>query len=603
MSRLRLSLAVLTAFGLAAGLLAPHLGWGEWQRSIWGAAAGMVLTSLLQDVWSSLRRGEFGLDILAGLSMAAAIVFGETLAAAIVALMYSGGQLLENFAETRARSEMKALLERAPKRALRYDDGQLVDVGIEALVPGDRILVRQGETVPVDGKLASEKALLDLSMLTGESVPVLCRAGGEVRSGSSSIDMALDVIATRSAADSAFSGIVRLVQAAQEAKAPMVRLADRFALGFLAAALSIAGAAWIFTGDHLRMLAVLVAATPCPLILAVPVAIISGISKAAKRGVLLKGGPVLETLARASVLVIDKTGTLTEGRASLQRVGAFGRYSSDEVLRFAASLDQASGHVIAASVVHAARARGLSLDVPTHARETAGSGIEGRVNGRKIVVGGHDFVRRKISRRSLRKPVAPPGSVTVTVAIDGKLAGHLTLADTLRADASQTLGKLREAGIRRIVLASGDQPAVVEAIGAQLDIDEVRSELEPGEKVEVVLAERTHGVVLMAGDGVNDAPALAAADIGISMGARGSPASAEAADAVLLVDNLERIAEAVTISKRARGIALESVNIGIGCSIVAMLAGAFGYITVVEGALLQEAIDVAVILNALRALR
>lgn len=603
MSRLRLSLAAFTALGLVTGFLAPYFGLVDWQRSIWGVAAGIVLLSLLRDVWASLRRGKFGLDILAGLSMSAAILFGETLAAAIVALMYSGGQLLENFAQTRARSEMKALLERAPKRALRYDDGQLVDVSIEALVPGDRILVRQGETVPVDGKLASEKALLDLSMLTGESVPVLCRAGGEVRSGSSSIDMTFDVIATRRAAESTYSGVVRLVQAAQEAKAPMVRLADRFALWFLAAALMIAGGAWIWTGDHLRMLAVLVSATPCPLILAVPVAIISGISRAAKRGVLLKGGPVLETLARASVLVIDKTGTLTEGRASLQKIDSFGGFSSDDVLRLAASLDQASGHVIAASIVHAARDRGLALDVPAHAKETAGSGIEGHVNGRKVVVGGHDYVRKKLSRHSLRKPAAPPGSVTVTVAIDGKLAGHLTLADTLRADAPQTLSRLREAGVKRIVLASGDQSAVVEAIGARLNLDQIKSELEPNEKVQIVLAERVHGVVLMAGDGVNDAPALAAADVGISMGARGSPASAEAADAVLLVDDLERIAEAVTISKRARGIALESVNIGIGCSIMAMLAGALGYITVVEGALLQEVIDAAVILNALRALR
>jgi heavy metal translocating P-type ATPase len=603
MSRFRLLVALLSAFGLAAGFLAPYLGLGEWQRLVWGAAAGIVLLNLVSDFWASMHRGEFGLDILAGISMSVAIGFGETLAAAIVALMYSGGQLLENFAETRAQSEMKALLERAPKRALRYDDGHLIDVDIDALLPGDRILVRQGETVPADGKLVSDKALLDLSMLTGESVPVLCRAGGDMRSGSSSIDMAFDMAVTRRAADSTFSGIVRLVQAAQKAKAPMVRLADRIALWFLAIALSIAGSAWIFTGDHLRMLAVLVSATPCPLILAVPVAIISGISRAARRGVLLKGGPVLETLARASILVIDKTGTLTEGRAGLQRIDAYGGFSSDDVLRFAASLDQASGHVIAASIVQAARARRLQLDVPARAKEEAGSGIEGRVNGRKVLVGGHDYVRKNLPRRTLRKPSLAPGSVSVAVAIDGKFAGYLTLADTLRPDAAQTLSRLREAGIKRIVLASGDQSAVVTAIGGQLKLDQVRSRLSPGEKVDVVLAERSHGVVLMAGDGVNDAPALAAADVGISMGVRGSPASAEAADAVLLVDNLERVAEAMTISKRARRIALQSVNLGIGFSVAAMLAGAFGYITVVEGALVQEAIDVAVILNALRALR
>ncbi|MGB9142755.1 MAG: heavy metal translocating P-type ATPase, partial [Aestuariivirga sp.] len=490
-----------------------------------------------------------------------------------------------------------------PKRALRYLDGHLAEVDIEQLAPGDRILVRQGEIVPVDGKVASGKALLDQSIVTGESVPVYRKAGDDVLSGSSSLDMAFDMTAIRTASESTYSGIVRLVQAAQQAKAPMVRLADRFAMWFLAVTVLLAGGTWIVTGEHLRMLAVLVSATPCPLILAVPVAIISGISKAARRGVLVKGGPVLETLARASVLVIDKTGTLTEGRAKLVDIHVTGRRSQDEILRLAASLDQASGHVIAASVVEAAQARGLSLSMPDHAKETAGAGIEGRVEGRRVIVGGSEFVRRKLKLRSAQKPIASPGAVIVTVAIDGHLAGHLILADALRHDARRALARLRQAGFARIVLASGDQRAVVEAIASQLDLDDVRSELLPNEKVGVAIAERANGVVLMAGDGVNDAPALAAADVGISMGVRGSPASAESADAVLLVDNLERIAEAVEIARRSRHIALQSVYVGLALSLGAMVAAAFGYLEVVEGALFQEVIDVAVILNALRALR
>jgi heavy metal translocating P-type ATPase len=476
-------------------------------------------------------------------------------------------------------------------------------VDIEELVPGDRILVRQGEIVPVDGKVISGKALLDQSILTGESVPVYRDVGDEVLSGSSSLDTAFEIIATRSASQSTYSGIVRLVQAAQEAKAPMVRLADRFALLFLALTMLLAGGTWIATGEHLRMLAVLVSATPCPLILAVPVAIISGISKAARRGVLVKGGPVLETLARASVLVIDKTGTLTEGGARLIDVRVTGRRKADEILRLAASLDQASGHVIAASVVEAATGRGLTLSMPVHAKETGGSGIEGLVDGRRVIVGGTDFVRRKLRLRTLQKPIASPGSVIVAVAIDGHLAGHLILADALRHDAGRALARLRGAGFGRIVLASGDQRAVVETIASQLDLDDIRFELLPREKVGVVIAERANGVVLMAGDGVNDAPALAAADVGISMGVRGSPASAESADAVLLVDSLERIAEAVEIAKRSRSIALQSVYVGLALSLGAMAAAAFGYLKVVEGALFQEVIDVAVILNALRALR
>lgn len=603
LNRLKLLLVFVSTAGLAAGFLAPFIGMAAWQASAWQLAAIVVVVFLVKDIFVSLRRGEFGLDIVAALSMSAALYFGEMLAAAVVALMYSGGQLLEDFAEARARSEMNSLLGRAPKRALRYFDGQLAEVAIEQLVPGDRILVRQGEIVPVDGKVVRGKALLDQSIITGESVPVYRKAGDDVLSGSSSLDTAFDLTVKRSAAESTYSGIVRLVQAAQQAKAPMVRLADRFALWFLALTVVLAGGTWMITGDHLRMLAVLVSATPCPLILAVPVAIISGISKSARRGVLVKGGPVLETLARASVLVIDKTGTLTEGRAKLVDILVSGRREPDEILRFAASLDQASGHVIAASVVEAAYARGQTLSMPVHAKETAGAGIEGRVDGKRVIVGSSDFVRRKIRLRSLHKPIAPPGSVVVAVAIDGHLAGHLVLADALRHDAGRALARLRQAGFARLVLASGDHREVVEAIASLLDLDDIRFELLPNEKVGVVVAERANGVVLMAGDGVNDAPALAAADVGISMGARGSPASAESADAVLLVDSLERIAEAVEIARRSRKIALQSVYAGLALSLGAMVAASFGYLEVVEGALFQEVIDVAVILNALRALR
>jgi heavy metal translocating P-type ATPase len=600
---LKLLLVLVAAVGLVAGFVAPLLGFEAWQHVVWGVAAGVVLLYLLKEILTSLQESEFGLDIVAALSMSTAIYFGETLAAVIVALMYSGGELLEEFAKSRARMEMNALLGRAPKRALRYVDGQLAEVDIADLAPGDRILVRQGETVPVDGKVISGKALLDQSVLTGESVPVLCRVGSEVMSGCSSLDMAFDMVATCTASESTYSGIVRLVQAAQAAKAPMVRLADRFALWFLLLTVLLAGGTWLLSGEHLRMLAVLVSATPCPLILAVPVAIISGISKAARRGVLIKGGAVLETLAQASVLVIDKTGTLTLGRAALVDIQVSGQYMPDEILRLAASLDQASGHAIAVSLVETAVARGLEFSMPVGVRETAGAGVEGRVDGKNVILGGSDFVRRKLKHKSLKKLKIPPGATVVAVAVDGHLAGHLILADTVRADAGQALGRLREVGFNRIILASGDERAVVEAIGAQLHLDELHFALDPRQKVDLVVAERKYGVVLMAGDGVNDAPALAVADIGIAMGARGSQASAEAADAVVLVDNLERIVEAVEIAKRSKAIALQSVYAGLGLSLAAMAAAALGYLPVVEGALFQEVIDVTVILNALRALR
>ncbi len=562
-----------------------------------------MLAALLREIVTSLLKGEVGLDIVAGISMSAALAFGETLAAAVVGLMYAGGQLLENFAANRAQSHMRALLARVPKTALRYDDGHLSEVEIDAVRIGDRLLIRQGDIVPVDGEVKSGKALLDMAALTGESVPVRRIETEEVASGARCLDMAFDMVAVRPASESTYAGIVRMVKAAQEAKAPMVRLADRFALWFLAVTLVLAGGAYVATGDHLRMLAVLVSATPCPLILAVPVAIISGMGKAARRGVLMKGGPVLETMARASGLVIDKTGTLTHGRAELSDIVLHGQAKADDVLRLAASLEQASAHVIAASVVQAARDRGLLLTFPTDVRETAGEGLSGHVDGHKVFVGGHDFVRHALKHKTMVKPDLPPGTVLVAVAIAGRLAAHLILADAVRAETPAALERLRRAGISRIVLASGDSQAIVDRVGEGLGIDDLRGGLTPPEKVAIVLGERKNGVVMMAGDGVNDAPALAAADVGISMGVTGSAAASESADAVLLVDDLTRLAEAVETAKRARGIALQSVYAGLGMSFAAMVAAALGYLPVVQGALLQEVIDVAVILNALRALR
>ena len=602
MNRFRIFLFGVAFLGLAGGIAAPQFGLAGFQGLIWGVAAGLVLAALLSEIVMSLSRGEVGLDLVAGLSISAALVFGETLAAGVVALMYAGGQLLEDYAANRARADMRALLARVPKTALRYQDGHLEEVAIDAIRPGDRLLIRQGDIVPVDGRISSGKALLDLAALTGESVPSRALEGAEVQSGARSLDTAFDMEARKPASTSTYAGIVRLVEAAQAAKAPMVRLADRYALAFLFVTVALAGGTWALTGDHIRMLAVLVSATPCPLILAVPVAIVSGMGKAARRGVLMKGGPVLETMARASTLVIDKTGTLTRGRAELSAINCNGLVPEDELLRLAASLEQASAHVTAVSIVEAAHDRGLRLSFPHKVRETAGEGLQGEVEGQDVVVGGHDFVARQVGL-TLERPAHPPGTALAAVAVGGRLAGHLLLADAVRQETPAALANLRAAGISRIVLASGDAQAVVDRVGGDLGLDVLRGGLTPPEKVAIVLEERRNGVTLMVGDGVNDAPALAAADVGISMGATGSAAATESADAVLLVDDLTRLAEGLSAARRARAIAVQSVFVGLGLSFAAMLAAAFGYISVVQGALLQEAIDVAVILNALRALR
>ncbi|MCX7349162.1 MAG: heavy metal translocating P-type ATPase [Alphaproteobacteria bacterium] len=603
MSQLRITLFIIAVVGLAGGLLAPFVGLGAFQSWIWGVASGAVLAVLLYEIVTSLLKGEVGLDIVAGLSISAALAFGEALAAGVVALMYAGGQLLEDYAANRARADMKALLARVPKTALRYSDGRLEEVAIDTIRPGDRLLLRQGDIVPVDGRVSNGRALLDMAALTGESVPVKSGEGQDVQSGARSLDTAFDMVATRPASESTYAGIVRLVQAAQAAKAPMVRLADRYALVFLFVTVALAGGTWYFTGNHIRMLAVLVSATPCPLILAVPVAIIAGMGKAARRGVLMKGGPVLETMARAVNLVIDKTGTLTKGRAELGGIIPAAHWQADEMLRLAASLEQASAHVTAASIVAAAQSRGLTLSYPKDVQETAGEGLEGMVEGHRVIVGGHDFVARRLGLSSLPPPEREPGTALAALAISGRLAGHFLLADAVRPETPLALAKLRKAGIKRIVLASGDAQAVVDRIGDGLGLDMLRGELHPDEKVAIVLAERKSGITLMVGDGVNDAPALAVADVGISMGVTGSAAATESADAVLMVDDLTRLAEGLAAARRARAIAVQSVLAGLGLTFAAMIAAAFGYITVVEGALLQEAIDVAVILNALRALR
>lgn len=602
---LRPVIVLVPATGLVIGLGAQVFGPSDWAGPIWAMATVPVLIALLIEIIVSLRRGDIGLDIVAALSMCAALVFSEYLAGVVVALMYAGGQYLESFAERRASREMTALLARVPRSAVRYRDGRLEDVSLDAIEPGDRVVVRKGDVVAVDGVVVEGLAVLDQSALTGESIPIQQKSGENVMSGATNVGEAFHLLTTRHAAESTYAGIVRLVEAAQRSRAPMSRLADRYAMVFLAATIALAGASWMGSGNPIRAVAVLVVATPCPLILAVPVAIVSGLSRAAKHGILIKGGLALETLARVRSLVIDKTGTLTHGRARIVAINPVCELPPDELLKLAASLDQVSKHIVAQTIVEAARDKGLALPIPENVVETAGEGVEGRVDGRQLVVGGLHFVSRKIAETNLSRLPAQrtPGSVVVAVGVDGRLAGLLILADKLRAGTEALLGHIKSLGVARIVLATGDRRDVAEMVAKDLPIDAVRSELGPDQKTLVVLSERKNGPVMMIGDGVNDAPALAAADLGVAMGAKGAAASAEVADVVLLVDQLDRVLTAMTIARRSRRIALESVYAGLGLSVVGMMAAALGLITPVQGAVLQEMIDIAVILNALRALR
>src|SRR5262245_47300732 len=386
--------------------------------------------------------------------------------------------------------------------------------------------------------------------------------------------------------------------------ARLCRAWRRYAMVFLAATIALAAASWVGSADPIRAVAVLVVATPCPLILAVPVAIMSGVSQAAKHGILIKGGLALETLARVRSLIIDKTGTLTHGRARIVSINAVSDQPAEELLRLAASLDQASKHIVAQTIRETVRDKGLELAIPHDIIETPGEGVEGCVDGRRVIVGGLRLATGTLTETSLSQLRArrPPGGVAVAVGVDDRLVGLLILADPLRAGTQALLRDLKLLGLARIVLATGDRRDVAEMVARSLPIDAVRWELSPDQKTLVVLSERKNGPVMMIGDGINDAPALAAADLGVAMGAKGAAASAEVADVVLLVDQLDRILPAIKIARQSRFIALESVYAGLGLSVLGMIAAALGAITPVQGAIFQEAIDIAVILNALRAL-
>lgn len=602
-NRLRSLLLITGLAGLVAGLALHAGGQADAARLVWMAGVLPVLATLVVEILRSLSRGEVGLDIVAALSMSAALAFGETLAAAVVAVMYAGGSFLESFAEGRARREMRDLLARVPRSATRHRDGGLEEVALDAILPGDLLLIRQGDVVPVDGTIASATAFLDTSALTGEALPQRLDRGAAAMSGSTNAGDAFDLTATREARDSTYAGIVRLVEAAQRSRAPMARLADRWSLGFLVLTLAIAGAAWWFTADPIRAVAVLVVATPCPLILAVPVALVAGLSRAAHFGVLVKGARPLEAMARVRTLILDKTGTLTDGRPQIVSIESRGGIADEDILRLAAALDQASRHPVAQAIVAEARARGLALPIPRDVTETPGEGVTGRVDGQDVILGSGGFVTSRLGTPAEALPGRAAGFVVVCIAVDGRLAGHLVMSDPLRAGAQAMLTALRQQGITRLLLATGDRAEVARRVTAGLDLDAIHADLTPEGKVRVVQQERAGGPVMMVGDGVNDAPALAAADVGVAMGARGAAASAEAADVVLLVDRIDRIATGVEVARRSRRIALQSVIAGIGLSVLGMIAAALGHVTPVQGAVLQEVIDVAVILNALRALR
>jgi heavy metal translocating P-type ATPase len=589
--------------GVLAGIVLFALDRHTAADWLWAITTALLLGPLALSVFRSLLRRDVGVDAVALVAMAGALVLGEYLAGAVIALMLAGGNALEEAANRRARRELTALVERAPRVALvRRGDG-LHELPVDDVQTGDHVLVRAGEVVPVDGMVETEEAIVDESALTGEPLPVTVHRGGQVRSGTTSAGSAFELRAIRPASESAYAALVRLVEQAEQERAPFVRLADRYAAIFLPVTAVVAGIAWAVSGDPVRALAVFVVATPCPLILAAPIALMSGLSRCARAGVVVKGAGTIEQLGEAHSVLLDKTGTVTLGHPELERLVPLDGIDPAETLRLAASVDRLSSHPLAHALVEGADARGLRLEVPERVEESFGHGVAGDVDGHEVLVGSRSWLQEHGIAATV--PEQLDGAAKVLVAVDGEPAGVALIGDRLRTDADRLVPRLRDAGIRHIALVTGDKVAVADQVGAALGVDRVYAEQTPDEKLEIVRALKARNdlrSIVMVGDGINDAPALALADVGVAMGSAGATVSSETADAVVLVDRVDRVADAVRFGRRALHIARQSVLLGMGASFVAMGFAAAGYLPPVAGALLQEGIDVGVILNALRAL-
>ena len=547
----------------------------------------------------ALLKKKWGIDVLAVTAIVATVVVGEYWAALIIVIMFTGGEALETFAAGRAKRELTALLNRTPLIAHRLVGDEPHDVAVGEVNLGDLLIVRPGELVPVDGLLVSDAATLDESSLTGESLPVDRVAGDELVSGAVNGAAVLTMRVTARAEDSQYQRIVALVAEAAESKAPFVRMADRYAVPFTIAAYVFAAIGWLWSGDPARFAEVLVVATPCPLIIATPVAFIAGMSRQARHGIIVKNGGTLEKLARIRTAAFDKTGTLTFGQPALASIHAQKGWADNDLLALAASAEQYSAHTLAQSIVTSARSVGLDIAPATDVVETTAHGLTARVGGTTVVVGKFGFIA-EIDAHATRVELVP-GEVGVYLACDGAYVGAIILRDEIRPDARETIARLGRLGVTHTVMLTGDALATAQHVADQLGVTDVDADCLPLDKVRRV-QELTHRPVMMVGDGVNDAPVLAAADVGVAMGARGSTAASESADVVIMKDDLSRVARAVEISKETIRIATQSIWIGIVLSLGLMVVAVFGLLPAIVGATLQEIIDLVTILNALRAL-
>lgn len=592
----QLSFAIIVALTGAALSLAGYKTYANW---VLAGGALIATIPLVIDMYNTLRHGYFGVDVLAATAIITSVILGEYWAAIVIVLMLTGGESLEDYAERRAKNELTSLLKKRPKKAHLIKGRKTTDISASKVMPGDKLSILPGEVVPVDAIITEGMTSLDESSLTGESIPVTKTVGDTILSGSINLDGVLTVKALHNAAESQYEQIVKLVRNATNSHAPFVRLADRYSIPFTIISFFIAGSMWVVSGDPMRFLQVIVVATPCPLLLGAPIAIISGMSRASHKGVIIKNGSALEKLAAVKTIAFDKTGTITKGVPTVDKVKLFNGFTKNDVLGAAAALEQSSTHVLAQAIVQSADIHKISYKTAKQVKETPGHGLSGRISGKSILVGQAILLEDSGIEIAKSASVIDIKQTMTYVAIGNKLAGIITFSDEIRDETKPMLKRLREAGVKRFALITGDNKAAADSVAKQLNITRVFAHSMPADKMRAI--EQLDAPVAFVGDGVNDAPVLTTSDVGIALGARGSTAASETADVVIMQDDISKVADSVEIAKRTLFIAKQSVLIGILISIGLMGVFATGKFKPIHGALIQEVVDIVVIVNALRA--
>ena len=555
----------------------------------------MMAISLLAEIASDFKSGRYGVDILAVIAVVSTILIGDIWAEWMILVMMTGGQTLEDYATGQADKELRSLLSNSPTIANKIVNNELVSVDVEQLKIGDHVLIKPGEQVPVDGKVVSGESSFDQSSLTGESVPVTKKAGDELMSGSINGSVAVEMAVTKKASDSEYQTIVSLVESSQAKPAKFVKMADRYAVPFTIISLVIGIAAWIHSGNPVNFAEVMVVASPCPLLIAAPVALVSGMSSMSKHHIIVKSGPTLEKLATAKTFAFDKTGTLTENQLVIDEIvpASDSSYSPATLQSYATSVEQQSSHIIANSLVNVADKN--LLKPATNIKESTGQGISGTVEGHLVKVGKLDYVKPQ-------EKAATVNATAVYISIDDKYAGYITFKDQVRPESAETIARLKRQSGAHIMMLTGDHKDVADKIGQSVGVNDIRYGLLPAEKIAAIKnVPQEKRPVVMTGDGINDAPSLSAADVGIAMGAKGASAASESADAIIMVNDLSKINDAVAISKHTMKVANIDVLTAITIVVIIELVAFTGIIPAFWGAILQEVVDMISISLALLA--